>query len=207
MWYCSKCGEQIEDTFEVCWNCGTDEDGIVDYDFKPAEPPGEELGGAINVEPHSAQLVQPLEFSHVNFGLGRIGVSLLPLLLFGSLAIAIRLSWLEVQGDTNLMWLILGAALLFFGWKTVFAIRDTPLTIRIADRVTVRYLLHTREWESYQLRTIRFFQSVRLMWLITVPVPVKRYQVANLTLAEGEEVEFFVTPEQELELRLAFEMD
>ena len=105
------------------------------------------------------------------------------------------------------MWFLLGAALLLFTWRTVMAVRDTPLQIRIADKVTVRYLLHTREWESYQLRTIRFFHFVRLMWLITVPVPTSRYQLANLSLGDGEEVEFFVTPEEELELRLAFEAD
>jgi len=27
MWKCKKCGEQIEDTFDACWNCGTGIDG------------------------------------------------------------------------------------------------------------------------------------------------------------------------------------
>ena len=207
MWYCPQCGEEIEDTFEACWNCGTGEDGIVDYDFKPAEPPGEDLGNAIDVAPHAAQLVQPLEFSHVNFGLGKIACSLLPLLMLGGLAVALWLSWLKIEGDANLAWFIVGGAVLFFTWRTAMAIRDTPLHIRIADKVTVRYLLHTREWESYQLRTIRFFHFVRLMWLITVPVPTSRYQLANLTLGEGEEVEFFVTPQEELDLRLAFDSE
>lgn len=33
MWQCVKCGETIEDTFEVCWNCGTSEEGIEDPTF------------------------------------------------------------------------------------------------------------------------------------------------------------------------------
>ena len=33
MWLCSKCREQIEDTFEVCWNCGTSKDGVEDPSF------------------------------------------------------------------------------------------------------------------------------------------------------------------------------
>ena len=207
MWYCTQCGEEIEDTFEACWNCGTGEDGIVDYDFRPAEPPGEEVGNAIDVAPHAAQLVQPLEFSHLNFGLGKIAISLLPLLLFGGLAIALWSSWLKIDGDANIVWFLLAAAVLLFAWRTVMAVRETPLKIRIADKVTVRYLLHTREWESYQLRTIRFFHLVRLMWLITVPVPTSRYQVAILTLGERDEVEFLITPEEELELRFAFESE
>jgi hypothetical protein len=27
MWRCSKCGEEIEDRFDACWNCGTAQDG------------------------------------------------------------------------------------------------------------------------------------------------------------------------------------
>ena len=27
MWKCQKCGEEIEDTFDACWNCGTGRDG------------------------------------------------------------------------------------------------------------------------------------------------------------------------------------
>lgn len=34
MWNCSKCAENIEDAFDVCWNCGTSRDGSPDADFK-----------------------------------------------------------------------------------------------------------------------------------------------------------------------------
>ena len=27
MWKCKNCGEEIEDTFDACWNCGTNKDG------------------------------------------------------------------------------------------------------------------------------------------------------------------------------------
>lgn len=27
MWKCKQCNEEIEDTFDVCWNCGTEKDG------------------------------------------------------------------------------------------------------------------------------------------------------------------------------------
>ena len=209
MWYCAQCGEEIEDTFEACWNCGTGEDGIVDPDFKPAEPPGEDVGNVIDVAPHNAQLVQALEFSQYNLGLGIIAGSLLPLLLFGGLTVAIGFSWLdtESESDWKTILLLLAGADLVFGWWFISAVRGTPLHIRIADKVTVRYLLHTCEWESYQLRTIRFFHFVKVMWLITVPVPTSRYQLANLTLGERDEVEFFVSPEQELELYRAFAPD
>ena len=32
MWTCAKCGEEVEDSFEVCWNCGAAKDGGVPAD-------------------------------------------------------------------------------------------------------------------------------------------------------------------------------
>jgi hypothetical protein len=38
-WKCSQCGQSVPGDFEVCWNCGTSQDGEVDPDFSkvPAE--------------------------------------------------------------------------------------------------------------------------------------------------------------------------
>ena len=33
MWECKKCRERVEDSFEVCWNCGTSRDGVEDPSF------------------------------------------------------------------------------------------------------------------------------------------------------------------------------
>ena len=33
MWTCHNCGEQIEDNFDACWNCGTSIDGTLNPDF------------------------------------------------------------------------------------------------------------------------------------------------------------------------------
>jgi hypothetical protein len=35
MWTCKKCGEQVEDDFEVCWSCGTTREGFEDAAFDP----------------------------------------------------------------------------------------------------------------------------------------------------------------------------
>lgn len=35
MWECPKCHESVEDTFGVCWNCGTSKDGVEDPNFEP----------------------------------------------------------------------------------------------------------------------------------------------------------------------------
>lgn len=28
MWNCSKCNEEVEDEFDICWNCNTTKDGV-----------------------------------------------------------------------------------------------------------------------------------------------------------------------------------
>ena len=35
MWECKKCGESVEDTFDVCWKCSTSMDGVEDPSFRP----------------------------------------------------------------------------------------------------------------------------------------------------------------------------
>jgi hypothetical protein len=44
MWECPKCHEKVEDSFDVCWNCGTSADGTEDPAFRRADedsPPAE----------------------------------------------------------------------------------------------------------------------------------------------------------------------
>lgn len=38
-WQCPRCAKQVEEEFEVCWNCGTSREGVPDPDFQPAAPP------------------------------------------------------------------------------------------------------------------------------------------------------------------------
>jgi hypothetical protein len=35
MWKCRTCNEEVEDSFGVCWNCGTSQEGKPDPDFRP----------------------------------------------------------------------------------------------------------------------------------------------------------------------------
>lgn len=50
MWNCKKCRERVEDSFEVCWSCGTSKEGVEDPSFQKADereatenaPPSEE---------------------------------------------------------------------------------------------------------------------------------------------------------------------
>jgi hypothetical protein len=37
MWQCPKCRTEVDDSFEVCWSCGTTPDGIDDPNFVTAD--------------------------------------------------------------------------------------------------------------------------------------------------------------------------
>lgn len=36
MWKCGNCHERLEDSFDVCWSCGTSKEGFPDPTFQPA---------------------------------------------------------------------------------------------------------------------------------------------------------------------------
>jgi hypothetical protein len=37
MWICSKCQSEVEDSFDICWSCGTSCDGVEDPSFVTAD--------------------------------------------------------------------------------------------------------------------------------------------------------------------------
>ena len=37
MWHCPKCHSRVDDSFDVCWSCGTTPDGIEDPNFVTAD--------------------------------------------------------------------------------------------------------------------------------------------------------------------------
>jgi hypothetical protein len=37
MWRCPKCRSKVDDSFEVCWSCGTTPEGVEDPDFVTAD--------------------------------------------------------------------------------------------------------------------------------------------------------------------------
>jgi hypothetical protein len=75
MWECPKCHERHEDSFEVCWKCGTSKTGVEDPGFQtadqidpasmaqPAKPPIEELAPATPREATARAGREGYEFS------------------------------------------------------------------------------------------------------------------------------------------------
>ena len=60
MWKCPKCGEDVENNFDVCWNCGTSKSGeIEDPAFRrPDESEEPEAEGAAEEVPEWMAAVQ-----------------------------------------------------------------------------------------------------------------------------------------------------
>lgn len=50
-WKCKGCGETIEETFETCWNCGTDQDGVPPPETESAIPPANSRPGKATPRP------------------------------------------------------------------------------------------------------------------------------------------------------------
>lgn len=47
MWRCLKCGEDVEDQFELCWNCQANRRGLRQFQNSPKRDPEDERVKAI----------------------------------------------------------------------------------------------------------------------------------------------------------------
>ena len=57
MGQCLKCGERLEDGFDICWNCGTSRDGSEDPSFRKADDfPAERGVGPSDADAHPPEL-------------------------------------------------------------------------------------------------------------------------------------------------------
>jgi hypothetical protein len=73
MWRCSKCKETQEDSFDLCWNCGTSREGVEDPTFTRVEDekiaePGDEAITASKPPPRAsaARAIEQLIFVGLN---------------------------------------------------------------------------------------------------------------------------------------------
>src|SRR5262245_28748334 len=57
MWQCPKCQSKVDDSFEVCWSCGTTANGIEDPSFVTADEADPILD---EVAPHDSAVDDPL---------------------------------------------------------------------------------------------------------------------------------------------------
>ncbi len=70
VWKCKKCKEEVEDSYEICWNCGANKEGIIDKEteseFKELK---KEVGNTNSIEGGNIALFVII-FAAIGFGLG-----------------------------------------------------------------------------------------------------------------------------------------
>lgn len=59
MWTCPQCGTKIDPSFDICWNCGTAQDGTPDPTFVSADD-----AGPIELAPDATEGVGSTEAAH-----------------------------------------------------------------------------------------------------------------------------------------------
>jgi hypothetical protein len=101
MWICSQCHEEVPDSFNVCWSCGTSQEGEADLHFNdpegaPAAPENEPLPalrGELDEEPEMlvtvANCSMPAEAYAIRMRLENEGI---PVFLADELTVA--MDWL-----------------------------------------------------------------------------------------------------------------
>src|SRR5262245_37014811 len=48
MWHCVKCGEDVEDQFELCWNCQANRRGLRQFNKREPEDPEDRVKSIVN---------------------------------------------------------------------------------------------------------------------------------------------------------------
>src|SRR5207247_7815643 len=86
MWRCSKCGAEVEDDFEVCWNCSTARSGASYEEFHADIPSASAPAPIAALEVEQIAVLQAIED-----GIGAIARHLV-LLLAGVLLVASQLA-------------------------------------------------------------------------------------------------------------------
>lgn len=135
MWRCSKCGAEVEDDFEVCWNCSTARSGASYEEFHADIPSASAPAPIVAPEVEQIAVLQAIED-----GIGAIARHRV-LLLAGVLLVASRLadSFFATPGTP----VVDGAnpiALLLLRWQSVAWVAKNLVVDALADGFVVAFL-------------------------------------------------------------------
>ena len=56
MWNCCQCQEELDDSYDVCWNCGTAKDGTPDPEFQSENEEALNEGDTTKIDTHASDL-------------------------------------------------------------------------------------------------------------------------------------------------------
>src|SRR3989454_2744057 len=135
MWRCSKCGAEVEDDFEVCWNCSTARSGASYEEFHADIPSASAPAPIAPLEVEQIAVLQAIKD-----GIGAIARHRV-LLLAGVLLVASRLgdSFFAAPGTPA----VDGAnpiALLLLRWQSVAWVAKNLVVDALADGFVVAFL-------------------------------------------------------------------
>jgi hypothetical protein len=200
MWTCTKCREEIEDGFDVCWNCGTDMEGNVDAEFETADAP---TNKPLAVESWDAERLQssPLTISSVNYGAGAIATPLIIALLLGALLVGIcTVVSVEPPAFRPVLLFVLAGGVLFGLMRFVWAIATVVLHVELSDRIVVRRLLRVSEYGISEIVAVEFEKELKAG---LTSMGLRR--LVTFVLADGQRIRVHIDESVESRLRVLIE--
>jgi len=161
MWKCKQCNEEIENTFDVCWNCGTSKEGTASKNIDEFKKAKEEI--AEEIKHLKRKSIGEILFSFK----GRICRSEYWVKAFPILFVYHILVWLIVNTETNLV--RRGISILLFSLISLWPSLAVS-TKRLHDRNRSGLLLSTLLLPVlgiiFEIRLITFFGIIFCIWLI-----------------------------------------
>jgi len=198
MWTCPKCSEEIDDEFDVCWNCGTDTEGNVDSEFETADAATNE---PIIVEDWDTERLRssPLTISNVNYGAGGIFAAFIAALLFTALLVGICTTIsVEPPALKPVLLCVLGGGALLSLVRCVWAIFATVLRIELGDRLVVQRLLGVSEHQVSEIVSIEFEKELKAGFT-SLFLGLRR--LITFVLADGQRLRVHIDDSVESQIR------
>lgn len=128
MWKCLNCEELLEDTFDVCWNCGADPDGNINPEFPTDEP---------NKPAASSSQPQPIKGKTKELGIFAIGLGI----ICGALVLYMNHIFSAGESDNQLVVaLAIPAAFIAAGILTLL-VRIKPMVIFTTSLIVVGFAI------------------------------------------------------------------
>ena len=199
MWNCTRCFEEIDEAFDVCWNCGTDRSGKIDESFETADAPTDE---PIEVTRIAADelLRDPIVIRNADYGVGSVVGSALFILAMAGAAVLVYFRLESEEADAKPYLLAALAGMFLLGcWCTYSAFTQCILGVELGKELTVRRMFGTSHYPLSDIAALELNTEIRMSIWVTLLAGGRR--MASLVLHDGQRLRFVVDRELESRLR------
>lgn len=199
MWNCVRCFEEIDESFDVCWNCGTDRSGKIDESFETADAPSDEPIAVMQLA--GAELLrEPIVIHNANYGIG----SVIGPALYSAWMLALALITyfrLEEKSIAAKPYLIGMFGVLFLGgcWRTADRFAQAVVSVQLGKELTVRRMFGTSQYPLSDIVAMEFGSEIRMSIPVTLVAGGRR--TGELVLNDGQRIRFAVDHDLETRLR------